>query len=276
MVGLHFFSPADVMKLLEVADTAKGSDRTLATALDFAKQLGKQAVVAGASEGFIGNRIYAAYRRSAEFLIEDGATPQDVDAAATGFGFALGPFAVGDMSGLDIAWQMRKRQAATRDPDTRYVDIPDRLCEAGRLGRKAGAGWYDYVEGRAVPSDVVGMLIAQARKDKGISARPVSENEITDRLLGAILGEAAKVLAEGIARQSGDIDVTLVHGYGFPKWTGGPLWWASQQTPERLAAMIAAVAKAEGIEADVGRLEAALAPLRAEQNEIERLKAGYD
>lgn len=276
VVGLHFFSPADVMKILEVVRTAKSSDRTLATALGFAKHLGKQAVVAGVSEGFIGNRIYAAYRRHAEFLVEDGAKPQEVDAAATGFGFALGPFAVGDMSGLDIAWQMRKRQAATRDPNTRYVDIPDRLCEAGRLGRKIGAGYYDYRDGRAVPSEAVRRLIAQARADKGIVPTAFSTNDIIERLLGAILREAARVLDEGIARQAGDIDVTLVHGYGFPRWTGGPLWWAAQQTPDRLSAMLAAVAEAEGTDADAGAVEAVLAPLRAECDEIERRKAGHD
>lgn len=276
VVGLHFFSPANVMKLLEVVRTAKGSDQTLATALGLARKLGKQPVVAEVAEGFIGNRIYAAYRRHAEFLVEDGAAPWDVDAAATGFGFALGPFAVGDMSGLDIAWQMRKRQAATRDPRARYVEIPDRLCEAGRLGRKTGAGWYDYTDGRAVPSDEVAALIAQARSDKGITACLMSPQEITDRLLGAVLNEAAKVLDEGVARQAGDIDVTLVHGYGFPRWRGGPLWWASQQPPERIAAMIAAVAEAEGTGFKAGPVETTIAPLRTEQHEIGKRKAGHD
>lgn len=219
VVGLHSFSPADIMKLLEVVRTKDTSADTLATALNLAKKLGKQPVVARVAEGFIGNRIYAAYRRHAEFLIEEGAPPQDVDTAATEFGFAMGPFAVGDMSGLDIAWNMRKWQAATRDPATRYVEIPDRLCEAGRFDRKTNGGCYDYDTGEAHPSDAA--IIDEARASKGITHHVFSVEDIQDRLLGAILNEAALVLEEGVAQRSGDIDVTLVHGYGFPRWTGG-------------------------------------------------------
>ncbi|MCB2101717.1 MAG: enoyl-CoA hydratase/isomerase family protein [Rhodobacterales bacterium] len=274
VVGLHFFAPADIMKLLEVVRTADSSDRTLATALALGKRLGKQAVVARVSEGFIGNRIYAAYRRHAEYLVEDGAAPEQVDAAATSFGFAMGPFAVGDMSGLDIAWNMRKRLAATRDPAERYVTIPDRLCEAGRLGRKTGGGWYDYASGRAEPSDAVAEIIARARADKGITPRALDAEAIQGRLLGAIVREAALVLAEGIAQRPGDIDVVLVHGFGFPRWTGGPLWWASGETPARIAGMIAAVAEAEGRPVSPEPVEAALATLRQERADIEKRKAG--
>lgn len=275
LVGLHFFSPADVMKLLEVVRTRDSSDRTLATALAFARLVGKQPVVARVAEGFIGNRIYAAYRRHAEFLIEEGASPEEVDAAATGFGFAMGPFAVGDMSGLDIAWAMRKRQAATRDPSARYVDIPDRLCEAGRIGRKAGGGYYDYGGGKAQPSEVVSRILAEARADKGIAPRSFTSREIEDRLLGSILNEAALVLAEGVAQRPGDIDVTLVHGYGFPRWTGGPIWWASGETPERIAAMSDAVARADGTTHARGAVEDMLAPFRAERSDIQRRKSGH-
>ncbi len=274
VVGLHFFSPADVMPLLEVVRAQHSSDRALATALAVAKRLGKQAVVARVAEGFIGNRIYAAYRRHAEFLLEEGASPEAVDSAATGFGFAMGPFAVGDMSGLDIAWMMRKRQAATRDPRTRYVDIPDRLCEAGRFGRKTGGGYYDYSAGRAQPSDVVAGILAEARAAKGIVPRSFTPREIEDRLLGAIVNEAALVLAEGVAQRPGDIDVTLVHGYGFPRWTGGPLCWASGQPPARIAGMGEAVAQAVGKGHLPGAVEDMLAPFRAARAEIEQRKSG--
>ncbi len=274
VVGLHFFSPADIMKLLEVVRARRTSDRALATALALAKRLGKQAVVARVAEGFIGNRIYAAYRRHAEFLVEEGASPQEVDAAATGFGFAMGPFAVGDLSGLDIGWTMRKRQAATRDPAARYVEIPDRLCEAGRCGRKTGGGWYDYDGGTARPSAEVAAIVDAVRAAKGILPRAFSPQDIHDRLLGAILTEAAQVLAEGIAQRPGDIDVTLVHGYGFPRWTGGPLWWASGAPPKRIARMMAAVADAMGQPATVGAVQDMLAPLRAARQDIEHRKSG--
>ena len=274
VVGLHFFSPADIMKLLEVVRAKDTSDGALATALSLAKKLGKQPVVARVAEGFIGNRIYAAYRRHAEFLIEEGASPQDVDAAATDFGFAMGPFAVGDMSGLDIAWNMRKRQAATRDPSARYVEISDRLCESGRFGRKTGGGWYDYDDGKPRSSEVVTAIINEARAAKGITPRAVSMQDIQDRLLGAILNEAALVLEEGVAQRAGDIDVTLVHGYGFPRWTGGPIWWASGQPAERIKTMMAAVGKAAGPGALTGTVQDMLAPLWAEREEIEKRKSG--
>lgn len=275
VVGLHFFSPADVMTLLEIVRTKDSSHRTLATALAFAKMLGKQPAIARVAEGFIGNRIYAAYRKHAEFVLEEGASPQDVDAAATAFGFAMGPFSVGDMSGLDIAWAMRKRHAATRDPSARYVDIPDRLCKAGRFGRKTGGGFYDYIDGKARPSDRAASLIAEARATKGIAPRTFTPSDIQDRLLGAILVEATQVLSEGVAQRPGDIDVTLVHGYGFPRWTGGPLWWASGQTPQRIAAICGAIAKAAGTEPATDAVEQMLSPLRQGRQDIEQRKSGH-
>ncbi|MFK7874812.1 MAG: 3-hydroxyacyl-CoA dehydrogenase NAD-binding domain-containing protein [Paracoccaceae bacterium] len=275
VVGLHFFSPADIMKLLEVVRTKNSSERTLATALTFAKMLKKQPVVARVADGFIGNRIYAAYRRHAEFLVEDGASPQDVDTAACAFGFAMGPFAVGDMSGLDIAWTMRRRQAATRDPAARYVEIPDQLCAAGRFGRKTGAGWYDYDGNKAQPSEAVAAIIAQARAAKGVTPRGYTHQLIQDRLLGAILNEAALVLSEGTAQRPGDIDVTLVHGYGFPRWTGGPLWWASGQPPERISDIMAAVFDAAGPGFGTAAVEDILTTLRAERQQIENRKSSH-
>ncbi|KZM50249.1 peroxisomal bifunctional enzyme [Labrenzia sp. OB1] len=246
VLGLHFFSPADIMKLLEVVRTDATSDAVLATGLKLARKLGKQPVVARVEEGFIGNRIYAAYRRRAELLVLDGASPQAVDAAVTSFGFAMGPFAVSDMSGLDIAWAMRKRQAATRNPQARYVTIPDRLCEAGRLGRKTGKGWYDYTSGKAQPDPEVANLIEAARTEAGVTARGFDAQTIQRQLLAAIVNEAACLLDEGIAQRASDVDVALANGYGFPRWLGGPLYWACQQDPAALCADLDALAEAVG------------------------------
>jgi len=234
VLGLHFFSPADVMKLLEVVRAGATSDATLATGLKLARKLGKQPVVSRVGEGFIGNRIYAAYRGCAELLVLDGASPERVDRAATEFGFAMGPFAVSDMSGLDIAWAMRKRRAAARDPKARYVTIPDQLCEAGRLGRKTGKGWYAYPDGRAVPDPEVAALIDKARRDAGITPVAYDLDIIQRYLLAAIVNEATCLLDEGIAQRASDIDVVMTNGYGFPRWRGGPLYWAACQERETL------------------------------------------
>ncbi len=228
VLGLHFFSPANVMRLLEVVRGAATAPDVLATGLEVGKRLKKLPILTGNAFGFIGNRIYAAYRRQCEFLIDEGAYPEQVDAALEGFGFAMGPFAVADMSGLDIAWRMRKSQAATRDPAARYVDIPDRLCEAGRLGRKTGAGYYRYEEGtrgRSVDA-AVHALIDAARSDKGITPRSIDEDEIRRRALLSMVNEAALLLAERVAQRPGDVDLVLTNGYGFPRWEGGPVFWA--------------------------------------------------
>lgn len=246
VLGLHFFSPADIMKLLEVVRAAKTAPEVLATGLKLARNLGKQPVVARVAEGFIGNRIYAAYRRRAELLVLDGARPEQVDAAVTDFGFAMGPFAVADMSGLDIAWAMRKRQAATRDPAARYVTIPDRLCEAGRLGRKTGAGWYDYASGAAQPDPAVAAIIAEARERAGITPRDFTAEEIQHQLMAAIVNEAALLLEEGVAVRASDVDVVLANGYGFPRWRGGPLHWAAQQEAAALEADLNELARDVG------------------------------
>ncbi|QRG09365.1 enoyl-CoA hydratase/isomerase family protein [Xanthobacter dioxanivorans] len=227
VVGLHFFAPANIMKLLEVVKAARTAPDVLATALALGKKMGKQAIVAGNCDGFIGNRIYALYRRHAEVLVEDGASPQDVDAALEAYGFAMGLFAVSDMSGLDIAYAMRKRRAATRDPGERYVDIADRLVEAGRLGRKTGAGWYAYdAAGNRAPDPLVTQVIEQARAAKGITPRSFTAEQIQRRLLAVMASEGAKVLAEGIALRASDIDLAFVNGYGFPRIKGGPMWAA--------------------------------------------------
>jgi 3-hydroxyacyl-CoA dehydrogenase len=232
VVGLHFFAPANVMRLLEVVRGRATAPDVVATVLALAKRMGKQPVVAKNGDGFIGNRIFALYRRHAEYLVEDGAAPAEVDAALEAYGFAMGIFAVSDLSGLDIALAMRRRRDATRSPDERYVDIADRLCAAGRLGRKSGAGWYAYdADGRRRPDPTVVDLIAAARAAKGITPRSFTAEEIQRRLVAVIANEGAKVLADGTALRASDIDLAFVHGYGFPRLKGGPMWAADETGP---------------------------------------------
>jgi len=228
VLGLHFFSPANVMRLLEVVRCARTAPDVLATGLAVAKRLRKLPIVCGVTEGFIGNRIFSAYRREAEFLLEDGALPQQIDAATETYGFAMGPFAVFDLAGLEIAWARRKRQAATRDPKARYVDIADHLCEAGRLGLKAGRGWYRYRDGKREVDPEVTALIEQRRAAKGLIARTISDDEVRQRLLAAMAAEGAALLSEGIAARASDIDLVMINGYGFPAHKGGPMFAAEQ------------------------------------------------
>ena len=226
VVGLHFFSPANIMRLVEVVDCKATAPDVLASALAFAKKLGKLPIVCGVTEGFIGNRIFSAYRREAEFMVEDGAAPDEVDAALEAYGFPMGIFTVYDMAGLEIAWARRKRQAATRDPQERYVEIADRLCEAGRFGRKTGRGWYDYASGdRAVDPKVTALIDAE-RVAKGIQPRAFTSNEIVERLLRAMADEGKALLDEGIAARTSDIDLVMINGYGFPAHKGGPMFVA--------------------------------------------------
>jgi 3-hydroxyacyl-CoA dehydrogenase len=228
VVGLHFFSPAQVMRLVEVVRCEKTAPDVLATALTFARRLKKIAVISGVTEGFIGNRIFSAYRNEAEKLIEEGALPQTIDRAMTGYGFAMGPFAVFDMAGLEIAWARRKRHAARRDPKAHYFAIPDRLCEAGRFGRKSGKGWYLYPEGKLTIDPEVDAMIAAYRMEKGLVAREIGDDEIVQRLLSAMAAEGSSLLAEGIAARANDVDVVMVHGYGFPAAKGGPMFAAGE------------------------------------------------
>ncbi|MCQ1569176.1 3-hydroxyacyl-CoA dehydrogenase NAD-binding domain-containing protein [Neorhizobium galegae] len=224
VLGLHFFSPAHVMRLLEVVRCSKTAPDVLATGLAVARKLRKLPVVTGVTEGFIGNRIFSAYRREAEFLLEDGALPHEVDAALEDYGFPMGLFAVYDMAGLEIAWARRKRQAAHRDPSARYVEIADTLCEAGRLGQKAGRGWYAYPDGKRTIDPEVTAIIEAARAKKGIVPRAFSKDEILERMLGAMTLEGEALLAERIAARSSDIDLVMINGYGFPAHKGGPMF----------------------------------------------------
>ena len=247
VLGLHFFAPADRMRLLEIAKGISTGNRTLATGIAIGKRLGKIAVPTGIGEGFIGNRIYAKYRAHCEFMLEEGALPHEVDSAVESLGFPMGPFAVSDLSGLDVAWRMRQSKAAARDARERYVAVADRLCELGRLGRKTGAGWYDYPEGTKdrVPSELVARIIAENRP-AGLASRPVAADEIRRRVLGTIVNEAACVLEDRIARSVGDIDLVLVYGYGFSRFKGGPLFQASRMPRADVASMIDEVAAATG------------------------------
>lgn len=248
VLGLHFFSPANVMKLLEVVRGSKTNAEVLATGMAFGKRLEKMAVPCGNAFGFIGNRIYDAYRRQCEFMIEDGAWPEEIDRALQSFGFAMGPFSVADMSGLDIAWRMRRARAAFRDPRERYVDVLDHLCELGRMGRKTGAGYYNYEGGKSpmVSDEVVRRLITDASIRRGIQRRQISPEEITRRALLAIVNEAALLISEGIAMRATDIDVVLVYGYGFPRWEGGPIHWARQQPLSKMKQDIESLVQANG------------------------------
>ncbi|QKV17460.1 3-hydroxyacyl-CoA dehydrogenase NAD-binding domain-containing protein [Oricola thermophila] len=228
VVGLHFFSPAHIMKLLEIVRTDAAAPATLATAFALAKKLRKIPVLAGVCDGFIGNRIMAAYRRECDFILEEGALPQDVDAAMRDYGFAMGIYAVQDMAGLDIAWAMRKRRAATRPADERYSRIADRLCELGRFGRKTAAGWYAYADGAKAgqPDPAVEKIILEESARLGFTRKPFTAEEIMERILASMQAEARAVLDEGIALKPSDIDVAMVHGYGFPRFRGGPMFAA--------------------------------------------------
>ena len=229
MLGLHFFSPAHVMRLLEVVRGRATAPEVLATGLKLGKTLRKVAVVSGVCDGFIGNRMLEAYTRQAWYLVEEGATPQQIDRAVESFGFAMGPFRVGDLVGLDVSLAIRERRRAERDG---YLcsTLPDKLCRLERLGQKTGAGWYDYPEGprRPASSAAVEELITAHRAEIGVSSRHIDDSEIVDRLVYALVNEGARILEEGIATRAGDIDVVYLTGYGFPRARGGPMFHAEQ------------------------------------------------
>ncbi len=228
-VGLHFFSPAHIMKLLEVVQLPGTSADTLATAFAFAKKLRKTAVVSGICDGFIGNRILTAYRREAEYLLADGALPENVDAAIREFGFAMGPFETQDMSGLQIAWSNRKQQSTTRDPKQRYVTIADQLCELERFGQRSDKGWYDYPSGpkTKLPAPEVQKVIENYSATNGIVRKKFNADEIASRLLAVMANEGALIVEDGIAENDAAVDVVKLLGYGFPRWRGGPMHTAS-------------------------------------------------
>ena len=229
IIGLHFFSPANVMRLVEVVEGEASAPDAVATGVAVAKALGKLPVACGVCDGFVGNRILSRYRQVAEFALEDGASPEDVDAVLVGFGFPMGPFAVSDLAGLDIARARRKRLEAQRDPRVRYAStLADRLCELGRFGQKTGAGWYRYVQGKREADPAVTALIAARLAERGIGAQALDRPRLERRIRATIVNEGARILAEGIVPRALDIDMVLVHGYGYPAWRGGPMFEADE------------------------------------------------
>ena len=230
VLGLHFFSPANIMKLLEIVIPTKVKANVVNTGLFLAKRMKKVPVRAGNCDGFIGNRILSKYGKVAAYMMEDGASPYEIDKAIFKFGLPMGIFQMFDLAGLDIGWANRKRQAATRDPRERYVHILDLLCEKGHYGQKTGRGFYIYQEGarRGEEDPEVLTLIDEERKRKGITPRPFSEEEIMSRYIAAMVNESCNVLHEGMASRPSDIDITLLYGYGFPRYRGGPMKYADQ------------------------------------------------
>ena len=230
VIGTHFFSPANVMKLLEVVRGAETAKDVLATVMALGKKIRKTCVVSGVCDGFIGNRMIEQYSRQAGFLLEEGCTPAQVDRAAEKFGFAMGPFRMGDLAGNDVGWYIRKRRYIEK-PDLRYSKTADLLCELGRFGQKTGAGWYDYQPGKrdAIPSKLVEQMIADHRATLGITPRKIGDDEIVHRLVYALVNEAARLLEEGIAAKASDVDMVYLTGYGFPLHRGGPMCYADTQ-----------------------------------------------
>ena len=245
VVGLHFFSPANIMKLLEIVVPAKVSPDVVATAFALAGKLRKVPVRAKVCDGFIGNRILAVYRQAADYMMEDGASPYQIDKALRDFGFAMGPFQVSDLAGGDIGWATRKRRAATRDPNARYVQIADRICERGWFGQKTGRGYYLYPQGSraGVPDPEVEAIITAERERAGVTPRSFTDEQIVRRYLAAMVNEGANVVYEGIALRPLDVDVTFVHGYGFPRWRGGPMKYADSVGLAQILADIKEFAK---------------------------------
>ncbi len=227
VVGMHYFSPANVMKLLEVVRADKTATDVLATVMQVAKKTGKTAVVSGVCDGFIGNRMLAQYYGQAWFLLEEGATPAQVDRALEAFGMAMGPFRVSDLAGNDIGWAVRKRRYVEK-PGMVISRVADRLCEVGRFGQKTGAGWYRYEAGgrEAIPDPSVDAMIDAYRQEKGFAARRIEDHEIVERCVYALVNEGARLLEEGIAQRASDVDMVYLTGYGFPRHRGGPLFHA--------------------------------------------------
>ncbi len=228
VIGTHFFSPANVMRLMENVRGAATSPETIATIMKLSKTIGKVGVLVGVCDGFVGNRMLYAYRRQADFLLEEGALPHQIDTVIYDFGMPMGPYAMGDLAGLDVGWRIRQGQAATRPKHLRHSTVADRVCELGRFGQKTGAGWHRYAPGSRtpIPDPVVEELILSISKEGGFTRRTITDQEILERCMYPLVNEGAKILEEGLALRASDIDIIWIYGYGFPRYRGGPMFWA--------------------------------------------------
>jgi 3-hydroxyacyl-CoA dehydrogenase len=265
VVGLHFFSPANVMRLLEVVRGAKTGKDVLATAMKVAKRIKKTAVLAGVCDGFIGNRMVAVYIREALTMLTEGASPAEIDGAVEKFGFAMGPFKMQDLAGGDIGWAIRKRQYAERPSMPRAL-IADRLCEMGRFGQKTGAGFYRYEKGKrdALPDPIVDEVIEKGRKELGVTPRKIPDTEIVQRSVFALVNEGARILEEGIAQRASDIDLVYLMGYGFPIHRGGPMIYADMVGLMTVVRLMEGIARNPHVDAAFWRPAPLLAKLAAE------------
>ena len=242
VIGMHFFSPANVMRLLEVVRGGASSPETIATAMQLGRTMGKTSVLVGNCHGFVGNRMLHGYTRQAAFLLEEGALPQQVDKVIYDFGLPMGPFTLGDMAGLDIGWRIRKAQAAERPSNRRYSPVADKICELGRFGQKTGAGYYRYEEGNRtpVPDPEIEQLIVATSAELGIERREISDDEILKRCMYQLINIGAQILDEGMALRASDIDIIYIYGYGFPAYRGGPMCWADEMGLDNVLAEIKA------------------------------------
>jgi len=247
VIGTHFFSPANVMRLLELVRGKATSNEVIATCMALPKKLGKIGVLVGNCRGFVGNRMFHPYRREAQFLVEEGATPEAIDAALYNFGMAMGPLATGDLAGLDVGWRIRKEFGDARNTSVRQPLIEDRLCEEGHYGQKTKSGWYKYDENRKpMHSEDAERIIARARKDTGFPQREVSSDEIIERIIYALVNEGARILEQGFALRAVDIDIIYLNGYGFPAYRGGPMWYADTVGLKKVYDRIAEFEKQHG------------------------------
>jgi 3-hydroxyacyl-CoA dehydrogenase len=273
VAGMHFFSPANVMKLVEVVRGAATAPHVLATLMRVAHRLGKIAVVARVCDGFIGNRMIEHYLRQAMFLLDEGASPAQVDGALERFGMAMGPFRMSDLTGLDVGWRIRQRRYVER-PHMPYSRIADRLCERGRLGQKTGSGWYRYEGGRreALHDPATDALIADYRREIGATPRAIPDDEIVDRCILALVNEGARILEDGIAQRASDIDVVYVTGYGFPRFRGGPMYYADQRGLPDVEARMRSLARAPGADAAFWTPAPLLSQLAAANDTFNRMR----
>ncbi len=229
VIGMHFFSPANVMRLLEIVRGKSATKEVIATCMQLSKKIGKVGVLVGNCRGFVGNRMFHPYRREAQFLVEEGADIEAVDKALYDFGMAMGPLTTADLAGLDVSWRIRKEHRHLEEPGFRRAVIEDRLCELGRYGQKTSAGWYKYDENRRpIPDPGVADMVRELVTAAGIQQRQISAEEIVDRCILALVNEGARILEEGAALRAVDIDIIYVHGYGFPAYRGGPMWYADR------------------------------------------------